>query len=301
MKNPGCVVWCLLGLLATDSLLAQTITAPTTPAIELSYGKVQAFIVAGNVSLVAKDGTVSPLKRGETFEEGTVVKVGAKSAVMLVMSNGIKIKALEYAQISIDEFKQAPFDETAEGTFLRLKKDPSKSIVTLDLRNARAQFRAMPLNEAAGSSFHINTPVGSFSAHGGIFSISIKRNPAGQVIKLLGDSFVGALLHIPSYLPSTATTATNQPITIPAGGQIQIQVSTASITGGEVTGIFSAGIPQDYSQTKIDEIWKTIDTAQPSASSSTASPKASPPTLPAGWSSTDFDPDPTEPPAVLYN
>lgn len=294
MNYPERVAWCLIALLTAACSSAQTAPLPANGPMNL--GQVQAFIVAGNVSLVAKDGTVSPLKRGQSFEEGNVIKAGPKSQALLVFSNGVALKVFENCQISIDEFKQAPFDEQAEGTFLRLGKDPSKSMVTLDLRNGLAQFRVQPLNKAAGSFFHINTPVGSFAVQGELFSISVRRNAAGQVTKVLGNSCVGTLSLIPSSLPSNATTATNQPIPIPASGQIQIQFSTDPIAGGIISNkVYGAGIPLKYSQEIIDAIWEPIATAKTVGSFGASPPKALPPTPPKGWPLADFDPDPVSP------
>jgi len=294
MNYPSRVAWCLLGLFATACSFAQTVPLPANGP--MNQGQVQAFIVAGNVSLVAKDGTVLPLKRGQTIEEGNVIKAAAGAQALLVFSNGIAVRVLENCQISIDEFKQASYDKQAEGTFLRLSKDPSKSIVSLDLRNGLAQFRVQTLNQAAGSTFVIKTPAGSFSTTGGIFSIFTDRNASGLVTKVLGNSYVGSLTISPSAPATNFVTITAAKPTIPAGGQIQLHFNFDPMTGAiRNLEVFGAGIPLGHSQKTIDALYETVDSANMIGGLSLPPPKALPPTPPKGWPLTDFDPDPVSP------
>jgi len=297
MKYPFGVLWCLFSIFIFGVASAQNIPAPSASIADLPGGKVQAFIVQGNVSLVDKDGKQSSLKRGQVFGEGVVIKAGRGSSALLVFSNGVVLKILENCQISVDQFKQVLFDEKSEGTYLQLKKDPSKSVVTLDLRNARAEIVAPALDDAAGSSFTINSPAGSFSVHEGIFSISVVRNSAGQVAKILGNSYVGMLSTVLSGAASKTTSTTKRPNALLPESQIQTHLNVDPITGAIVNpDVIDARIPQDYSQKAIDAIYASLNSARADNSlGPLPPPKASPPTQPAGWLSMDFDPD-TGPP-----
>jgi hypothetical protein len=235
----------LLSLVASPGLLhAQGNTA-------MAPGKVQAFIVAGNVSLVAKDGTTTPLKRGQTFEEGNIVKAGPGSQALLVFSNGATMKVLENCQLSVDQFQQAKFDETAEGTFLRLSKDPSKSTTTLDLRNGTLQGEVKQINAAAGSTFTVNTPAGSAGIRGTIISMSVIRNSQGQVIGISCNCVVGNMAFTPSATVAKGTQAgaanTTQTVTNTTSGvdvgtgaslvvTLTVDPVTGAITGGGISG-----------------------------------------------------------------
>lgn len=148
--------------------------APVTQAVvAMSNGKVQAFIVAGDVQLIASDGTTAPLKRGQTFEEGSSIKAGSDANVLLVFSNGATLKILGETELAIDKFQQAKFDEQNEGTFLRLSRDPSRCIVSLDLRKGTIQGEFKQPNINAGSTFTINSPAGSKLVQG-VFSFTTK-------------------------------------------------------------------------------------------------------------------------------
>ena len=246
MKHLKFYVMALLSLVAAPGLVHAQGNAAMGP------GQVQAFIVAGNVTLVAKDGTSTPLKRGQTFTEGNIVKAGPGSQALLVFSNGATMKVLENCQLSVDEFQQAKFDEAAEGTFLRLSKDPSKSTTSLDLRNGGLQGEVKQLNAAAGSTFTVNTPAGSAGIRGTIISMSVIRNTAGQVVGITCNCVVGTMAFTPSAAvassggtgapgtTTTTTTNTTSGVSVGTGASLVVQLTvdptTGAITGGGISG-----------------------------------------------------------------
>lgn len=118
----------------------------------------QALIVAGDVQLVAADGTKSALYRGETFGEGNTVLANAGGNALLVFSNGATLKVKEGTALAVTMFRQAPFNEQEEGAFLRLTKDPSRSNVVLKINGVALQGEVKKLNVAAGSTFEVDTP-----------------------------------------------------------------------------------------------------------------------------------------------
>jgi hypothetical protein len=238
----------------------------------MSPGKVQAFIVQGDIQLVAKDGTSAPLKRGETFTEGSIVKAGAGAQALLVFSNGATMKVLQNCQLSVDEFKQAPFDEQAEGTFLRLSKDPSKSTTSLDLRNGTLQGEVKQLNQAAGSTFTVKTPAGSAGVRGTIISMSVVRNAAGQVIGITCNCIVGNMAFTPSAVVTSGTnaaaanstqTVTNTNVAVGAGASLVVSVTvdpnTGVITGGGISG---SAMATATTQALADAVVETINQAK---------------------------------------
>jgi hypothetical protein len=264
MKHLKFYVMALLSLMTTSGMLHAQGSAAMSP------GKVQAFIVQGDVQLIAKDGTAAPLKRGQTFEEGNIVKAGPGSQALLVFSNGATMKVLENCQLSVDEFKQAKFDETAEGTFLRLSKDPSKSTTTLDLRNGTLQGEVKQLNQAAGSKFTVNTPAGSAGIRGTIVSMSVVRNAQGQVVGITCNCIIGNVAFTPSAAVASGTTGgagtqtvTNTNVDVGSGATMAVTLTvdpaTGIITGGAITG---AGLPTATAQVLANALTETVNQAK---------------------------------------
>jgi hypothetical protein len=241
----------------------------------MTAGKVQAFIVQGDVQLVAKDGTAQPLARGKIFEEGSVVKAGPRGLALLVFSNGATIKVLQNCQLSIDQFQQAAFDEQAEGNFLRLSKDPSKSTTTLDLRNGTLQGEVKQLNQSAGSTFTVNTPAGSAGIRGTIISMTVVRNAAGQIVGIACNCVVGNVAFAPSTSiaagtgAGTTTTAANvnvSNVSVGQGASLVVQLTvdptTGVISGGAISG---SAMATATAQNLADALEDTVNTAKTQA------------------------------------
>jgi hypothetical protein len=266
MKHLKFYIVALLSLVASPGLVHAQDSSVLPP------GKVQAFIVVGDVELVAADGTSAPLKRGQTFEEGNIVKAGAGAQALLVFSNGATMKVLQNCQLSVDEFKQAPFDDQAEGTFLRLSKDPSKSTTSLDLRNGTLQGEVKQLNQAAGSTFTVKTPAGSAGVRGTIISMSVVRNAAGQVIGITCNCVVGNMAFTPSSAVTSGTnaaaagttqTVTNTNVAVGTGASLVVTLTvdptTGAITGGGISG---TALATATAQAMADAVVETVNQAK---------------------------------------
>ncbi|HTB64087.1 MAG TPA: FecR domain-containing protein [Opitutales bacterium] len=238
MKHPFVYLAALLGLFALPQV---------SHAQDMTNGKVQAMIVVGNVNLIAKDGTTTALKRGQSFEEGASVHADKGANALLVLSNGATLKVKENTTLEVTKFQQAKFDEAAEGTYLRLTKDPSKSETTLKLSDGSLQGEVKKLDTADGSKFTVNTPAGSAGIRGTIVDITIVRNAAGQITSIVANCVVGSVNFTPSVSSTistqggTTTTVNNQnALGIGTNGQIAINLTvdplTGQITGGAITG-----------------------------------------------------------------
>jgi hypothetical protein len=229
----------LLGLLALPQV---------SHAQAMTNGTVQAMIVQGNVDLITKDGTTTALKRGATFEEGSSVRAAKGANALLVLSNGATLKVKENTTLAVTHFQQAPFDKDAEGTYLRLTKDPSHSETTLNLSDGSLQGEVKKLDTTDGSKFTVDTPAGSAGIRGTIVDITIVRDSAGHVTQIIANCVVGAMGFTPSAANistktdsgSTTTVSNTQASTITGGGQIAIvfnvDPTTGVITGGTMTG-----------------------------------------------------------------
>jgi hypothetical protein len=63
--------------------------------------------------------------------------------------------------VELTKFRQAPYDQGVEGSFLRLSRDPSRSEVELKLTLGQLQGEVKKLNKDAGSTFEITTRKGT--------------------------------------------------------------------------------------------------------------------------------------------
>ncbi len=222
MKHLTICIFALFSL-----VLAPSLHAATAP------GKVQALLVVGDVQLVDATGNKQPLTKGQTFQEGSTVMAGKDSGATLVFSNGATMKVTAGAQLTVSKFQQAPFDETKEGTFLRLQRDPSQSITQLDLRNGTLQGEVKELDTKDNSSFTVNTPAGSAGIRGTVVSISVVRDASGKVTGVTAVCPVGAFAFSSSTGGTPAMDVSN-------GGALTIAVTvdptTGAVTGASITG-----------------------------------------------------------------
>ncbi len=164
MKLP-CFISVLL-LLAACSTTPVSVTTPVAPTNHefpagAAPGKIEALIVAGTVQLVSPDGNTVLLTKGRIFSPGSTVITGPDSETTLVLSNGAVMRLQANEQVKFSVFVQAPFDESVQGTFLRLTHDPSYSDVVVEVQKGVVQGELKPLNKDAGSSFLVITPEGS--------------------------------------------------------------------------------------------------------------------------------------------
>jgi hypothetical protein len=274
MKHIKICLLALLGLLLVPQISrAQAAAASTTPAAATTLGKVSAYIVTGDVELInSADKTSRPLKRGDQFTEGNLVKAMPGGGALLVFSNGSTMKITENTQVEVTSYKQEAFDEKTQGTFLRLDKDPSKSTTELDLRNGTLQGEVKQINTNAGSKFTVNTPGGSAGIRGTILSITVIRNAAGQVTGIIATCMVGNV----TFTPSPAVTVTgangakvttvgnvNPDLNVGTGNQIQMALTvdptTGKVTGGGVVG---ANLGANATNDLIAALNETVNTAK---------------------------------------
>jgi hypothetical protein len=187
----------LLPSALADPMPAAQTPGPVFPVPAMGPGQVQAFIVAGDVDLMTKDGTPHRLVRGEIFTAGSLVRAGPGGYALLVLSNGATIRLFPYSELWFTTFLQKPFDEKADGTYLRLGRDPSKSTTILYLRNGLAQIEVKPLNAARGSSFDVDTPACDIEVREAILTLKVSRLAGGQFRKVLADCLAGGVICTP--------------------------------------------------------------------------------------------------------
>ena len=271
---------------------------PNSSESATALGQIQAFVVAGEVELIAKDGTQHRLVRGETFTEGNLVRDGKDGWALLVLSNGTVVKLHPYCQLDVTLFRQEPFDEKVGGAYLRLGKEPSTSTTILYLRNEMAQIEVKPLNAAGGSSFEVDTPVGDFGLREGILAVKVGRNPGGQLRQVVADCLGGGVTYTPvapifddrgrlGYNEAFFTTFDLRP-----AQQLQVAVQwdpvTSQVSGGRVGG---AVMPLDAANVELEMFYDTVNAANAIRSRLTPLPTITvAPPAPAGIPTVPYEP-----------
>ncbi len=252
------------------------------PNVDRPSGQIMALTVVDDVELVASDGSCQTLKRGQIFTEGNTVRTLPGSNVLIVFSNGVVMEIYENSEMQVTQFKQEKFDAQMDGTFLRLNKDPSKSTTLINLRSGSVMCEVKKINRGEGSKFNIYTPVGSFAVLGTVFTISLARNPAGQLTELVESCFLGGLefsadAKLAPENPRSAISSSVELLTS-GGSQITLNMSTDPATGLIRGGTFiGAKLPRQISQEMVDELVDAVNTA-----TTTGLPAQPPPTVPGG-------------------
>ncbi|MDP5079227.1 MAG: FecR domain-containing protein [Opitutales bacterium] len=146
------------------SILAMS--AISAHAAQIASAKITA--VEGVISKSSLDGSVSPLALGDILIEGDIVNVAELSTVTLVFSNGSEIVIQENSSLNIAKLQQEPF--SGDQSYEQLQADPSKSQVLLELSYGVLDGHVKSLR--SGSTFEVDTPLGTASIRGTTFKVS---------------------------------------------------------------------------------------------------------------------------------
>jgi hypothetical protein len=208
-------------------------------------GTVRAFKITGNVTLKHDDtGKVTPLELGKGFGQGYTVITGKKSSVLLVFSNGSTINLDEKSSLSVSEFMQEKFDKT-KGTYLDLQADPSVSKTELQLNYGELAFHVKKLSN--GSSFNVNTEVGSAGIRGTRGKVSVIK--VGNTVRVKVVNRDGSVVWL--QMMNGRLQSDNAGKTVQAGTALNF-TKNATDTGGTVT-------PSQVEKAELDAIKDAVD------------------------------------------
>ena len=141
-------------------------------------GAVIVINLEGKVSLLGKtDQEQATLpKVGEVLPQGRFLQTEEGAKATLLLSNGTLVTVQEKTKMKIGSFEQVPFD--AGGRKVSdLEGEPSNSKVELDLDFGSMVVKTKKLNK--GSTFNINSPVGTAGIRGTEFQLA--QNPGAGV------------------------------------------------------------------------------------------------------------------------
>ncbi len=133
-------------------------------------GQIQAARVRGEVSVADKATMMfGPLTDGAAITQGSIVRTGKASSVVLVFSNGASLSLGTDSVLDIEQFTQDPFKSAFDAA--TATKEPTTSTTRLHLTRGDLTGKVAKLNTGKGSSFNVETPVGAAGIRGTIFRI----------------------------------------------------------------------------------------------------------------------------------
>lgn len=164
-----------------------------------SQGKIQAFIVIGDVSI--KDNATErllPLSRGQEFTDGYTVITGENSRCTLLFSNGSAVGVAPESEINIEKFTQDIVSEEPL-SFLTLQGESSASDTKLLVEKGEIISHIKPLISA--SNYTATTPQGSVTVKGTTFTLGFNAQTNTTTIStvqgLIEVSFAGNVFSLP--------------------------------------------------------------------------------------------------------
>jgi hypothetical protein len=174
----------LFGLLTAFTVSAAAATAPAAPATSTAatpmLGRIIAKRVVGDVkyeNIATK--VISSLADNVEIAQGTIVRTGPSSSVMLLFSNGASINLGYDSELNIEQFVQNPFDQ-ASFKPAENAEEPSVSTTKLKLTRGELVGKVMKLKASQGSKFTVGTPVGAAGIRGTTFRIVYRPTGNGQ-------------------------------------------------------------------------------------------------------------------------
>jgi len=160
----------------------------------------------GSAKVLAVEGTAAaydegssqgqPLGPGDILQEGTSISTGTLSTVDLVFSNGSMLTLEENTSLTLTELKQQAYGGTA--TYESLQADPSQSQTLLDLNYGKVSGEVKNLRP--GSTFNVDSPLGTAAIRGTIFTVEIRYNAQRGEFLLIVRNLGGDVTVISRYL-----------------------------------------------------------------------------------------------------
>lgn len=184
----------LLTLLASLGL-----SAFTANAAQLASAKV--LSVTGFVNSYTPNGTENPdgalgisssdtqkrVVAGDIFKREDSIVTSVLSSANMVFSNGSELTISENTSVTVTELAQEAF--AGNKSYEQLQADPSKSQALLTLNYGRVNGHVKQLRE--GSTFYIQTPLGTAAIRGTKFTTELRHNIARREFVLIVKNMDG--------------------------------------------------------------------------------------------------------------
>jgi hypothetical protein len=183
-----------------------------------SPGRIIAAKVQGAVQKIAVDGTVAPLKNGESLTQKDTVVTGKGASVVLVFENGSTVRIGAESRLEVETFTMDPLDRPI-ADLSALKQEPSRSQTVLNLSYGEMVGEVKKLNTTGGSAYSVKTPVGAAGIRGTVYRIVFKPSANGKAFFTISTAD-GVVV-----MQEVANTAD---IPVEAGKEVVVEVDTAN-------------------------------------------------------------------------
>lgn len=184
----------LIGLLAIFAGEAAAQGAPAAPAGAAAPtqmpGRIRATRVVGQVTVedIATKATQA-LANDAEISQGSIVRTGENSSVVLLFSNGASINLAFSSELNIEQFTQDPFAGNYEPS--KATEEPSVSTTNIKLTRGELVGNVKKLKTSAGSKFTVGTPVGAAGIRGTTFRIVYRPTGNGQAFNFVLTTIEG--------------------------------------------------------------------------------------------------------------
>ncbi len=159
---------------------------PTAASVNAGMKPAVALVarVTGNATFTdyakGEEGRIEPKMK---FKQGVTINTAADATVVLLFSNGSTLTIQPSSTLSIEQYLQAPIPEGSP-SLDALEKEPSTSKTKLRLLEGDIIGSVKKLNTEEGSSYEVDSPIGTAGIRGTNFSFSTKvrgvATPSGR-------------------------------------------------------------------------------------------------------------------------
>ncbi|WOO43223.1 FecR family protein [Rubellicoccus peritrichatus] len=140
-------------------------------------------------------GTFKPLQKGMKITEGVTVQTGENGSALLLFPNGSAVTIKKNTTLDIEEHKLSPIKEGTPN-LKNLENEPSTSKTKLRLNQGDIIGTVKKLNVDKGSTFEIDSPIGTAGIRGTVWTMSVTISENGEATGSFGIS-VGNGFFIP--------------------------------------------------------------------------------------------------------
>jgi len=192
------------------------------------------------------------------FKQGVTIMTGPDATVVLLFSNGSSLTIKPDTTLSIEEYLQAPIPED-EPALDKLDKEPTTSKTKLRLLEGDIIGSVKKLNEDEGSSYEVDSPIGTAGIRGTNYALSTKTRgvatPSGRFGISIGRGIfipLGSKEQVVDALVELTFTATFNPdgsltiTSVQTGAMDQAQATSINVSAGQAEALFSEVSNSDF-------------------------------------------------------
>lgn len=202
------------------------------PATAPRLGDIRATRVVGNVTVTdTATNAQTALANDQIIHQGSIVRTGENSSVVLVFSNGATINLAFGSELNIEQFIQNPF----EGNYTPATEteEPSVSVTSIKLTRGELVGNVKKLRANQGSRFTVGTPVGAAGIRGTTFRIVYRPTGNGQAFNFVLTTVEGNV--------ELATGTVTLPVSVTNNQEVVINEVTVDPTTNAISVTTSTG------------------------------------------------------------